>query len=148
MGQYFPSTLRLFISYLILTRYKAKGKVATDKFGTLDTVEFFNVAQDDALAWPRAVHRTYPSTANARMEDTIIPFTRKSMNVNDTLLAIFERRLGLPEGTFAELHLTSVPSGSEARCIKTPPNQDKAGIGAHTDFGTLVRAHAPYVKRL
>ncbi len=80
------------------------------------------------------------------MDDTITPFTRKSMDVNYTILAIFERRLGLPEGSFAELHVTSVPSGSEARCIKTPPNQDKAGIGAHTDFGTLVCPHAPYVK--
>lgn len=121
--------------------------MATDKLGTLDTVEFFNVAQDDALSWPQITHRTYPATANARMQDTLIPFTQKSMAVNNTFLTIFERRLGLPEGTFAALHLTSVPSGSEARCIRTPPNQDKAGIGAHTDFGTLVIRHPFYVMK-
>lgn len=73
------------------------------------------------------------------MENTIIPFVRKSMEVNNTILAIFEQKLGLPEGELAKCHLTDKLCGSEARCIKNPPNQTTAGIGAHTDFGTLVR---------
>lgn len=72
------------------------------------------------------------------MVDALIPFVRKSMDVNNTMLDIFEQRLGLPHGTLAALHNTDEPSGSEARVIKTPPNQNSAGIGAHTDFGTLV----------
>lgn len=119
-------------------RYKARGTIATDLNGTRDTVEFLNIAQDDALAWPRAYHRTYPSTVNAHMDDTIVPFVRKSMAVNNTMLDIFERQLGLPKGSLAELHATDTASGSEARVVKTPPNQSSAGIGAHTDFGTLV----------
>lgn len=76
------------------------------------------------------------------MEDAIIPFVRKSMEVNNTILAVFEARLGLPEGKFAKLHSTEEPSGSEARCIKTPPDQETTGVGAHTDFGTIVRKHS------
>ncbi|KAI0936919.1 hypothetical protein AcW1_001031 [Taiwanofungus camphoratus] len=121
--------------------YKARGTIQTDVHGTRDNVEFLNIAQDDALSWPRPVHRTYPSTVDARMEDAIIPFVRKSMEVNNTILAVFEARLGLPEGKFAKLHSTEEPSGSEARCIKTPPDQETTGVGAHTDFGTISFVH-------
>lgn len=122
-----------------IDRYKARGTIATDLNGTRDTVEFLNIAQDDALSWPRPTYRTYPSTVNARMDRVVGPFVRKSMAVNNTLLDIFERRLGLPRGAIAKLHATDELSGSEARVVKTPPNQASAGIGAHTDFGTLVR---------
>lgn len=109
-------------------------------------MEFINVAQDDALAYPGFVHRTYPSTVNARMESTIIPFVKKSIAVNETVLSIFNAKLGLPEGTLAKFHRTDEPSGSEARCIKNPPKPEqpeqlqdpKAALGSHTDFGSLV----------
>ncbi|OJT09574.1 UPF0676 protein [Trametes pubescens] len=121
--------------------YKARGTIATDLNGTRDTVEFLNIAQDDALSWPRPTYRTYPSTVNARMDRVVGPFVRKSMAVNNTILDIFERRLGLPKGAIARLHATDELSGSEARVVKTPPNQASAGIGAHTDFGTLTFLH-------
>jgi len=121
--------------------YKARGTIATDVNGTRDNVEFLNISQDDALSWPHPTHRTYPATVNARMDDTIVPFVRKSMEVNNTLLGIFERQLGLPEGAILNLHSTEETCGSEARCIKTPPNQTSTGVGAHTDFGTLTFLH-------
>lgn len=126
-------------------RYKAAGANATDEKGNLDTVEFINVSKDDALAWPSTVHRTYPSTVNARMENTIKPFVQKSLEVNNTLLAIFNDMLGLPKGTLLKVHAREENSGSEARCIKNPPPTDpaaetKAALGAHTDFGSLVRS--------
>ena len=72
------------------------------------------------------------------MTDTVIPFVRKSIEVNMTMLAIFEHQLGLSQGELLRLHSLDGPCGGEARCIKTPPNQSTAGVGAHTDFGTLV----------
>lgn len=77
------------------------------------------------------------------MENTITPFVRKSLEVNNTLLDIFNERLGLPEGALRARHSQEEFSGSEARCIKNPPkpdgiSEDKAAIGAHTDFGSLV----------
>lgn len=128
---------------LLRTSYKAAGANATDETGALDTVEFINVAKDDALAWPGRVHREYPSTVNARMESTIKPFVQKSLEVNYVLLDVLSDRLGLPKGTLAKRHPLEEPSGSEARCIKNPPKPDgisetQAAIGAHTDFGSLV----------
>ena len=119
-------------------RYKARGTIATDKNGTVDNVEFLNIAQDDALAWPHVAHRSYPSTVNERMNDTIVPFVKKSVAINQTFLKFFESRLQLPEGQLLRLHDEREYNGGEARCIRTPPRQTSTGVGAHTDFGSLV----------
>ena len=122
--------------------YKAAGANAVDETGALDPVEFINVAMNDALAWPGKVHREYPSTVNARMESTIQPFVRKSVAINMTVMAIFNEKLGLPEGALEARHKLDGLAFSEARCIKNPPSVGKAAdrqaIGAHTDFGSLV----------
>jgi len=115
----------------------------------LDTVEFINVSKDDALAYPQVVHRTYPSTVNSRMEDTIAPFVRKALEVNYVVLNIFNEKLGLPQGTLERLHSIGAHSGSEARCIRNPPPQikeaaERPALGAHTDFGSLV-GYSKYV---
>ncbi|KAG0694045.1 hypothetical protein DFH29DRAFT_815763 [Suillus ampliporus] len=127
--------------------YKKAGANAIDATGkSLDTVEFINVSKDDALAYPRIVHRTYPSTVNARMENTIAPFVRKGLEVTYVVLNIFNDKLGLPEGTLERLHDMEEHSGSETRCIRNPPTQvkeamERAAIGAHTDFGSLSFLH-------
>lgn len=126
--------------------YKALGATATDETGAPDCVEFFNVSKDDALAWPGYVHRTYPEVANARMESTITPFVKKSIDVNLTLIDVFNARLGLPEGVLRSVHNTDEPSGCETRCTRSPPrpagfSEEKAALGAHTDFGSLSFLH-------
>ncbi|KAK0207260.1 hypothetical protein IW262DRAFT_1324452 [Armillaria fumosa] len=123
--------------------YKAAGSSAVDASGQQDTMEFINVSKDDALAYPSVVHRTYPSTVNARMESTITPFVAKSVEVNDTILEIFNDKLGLPKGTLTKLHSKDEYSGSEARTTKNPPGYapDRMAIGAHTDFGSLSFLH-------
>ncbi|TFK32120.1 hypothetical protein BDQ12DRAFT_639162 [Crucibulum laeve] len=124
--------------------YKAAGANAVDATGELDTIEFINVAKDDAIAWPKHARRTYPSTVNARMESTISPFVRKSLDVNNTILEIFNDRLELPKGALSERHSLEEFSGSEARITKNPPKQPgdtKQAIGSHTDFGSLSFLH-------
>ncbi|KAI0269391.1 Clavaminate synthase-like protein [Gloeopeniophorella convolvens] len=126
--------------------YKFAGANATDASGALDSVEFINVSKDDALAWPGMVHRKYPPTVENHMDSAVRPFVRKSMEVNDTLMAILNDRLGLPPGALTQRHTPEEPSGSEARCIKKTPashpeSPDKAAIGAHTDFGSLSFLH-------
>ena len=124
--------------------YKAAGANAVDEFGNPDTPEFLNIAQDDALAWPGIVHRTYPRTVNARMENTIVPFVKKSKAVNVVLLKILEKKCGLPEGAFLKKHADDEPSASEVRCTVSPPckDKDRTAMGAHTDFGSVVRRTA------
>ncbi|KAI0953973.1 hypothetical protein AcW1_006719 [Taiwanofungus camphoratus] len=126
--------------------YKAAGVNAVDEKGNLDSTEFINVSKDDALAWPEHIHRTYPETVNARMESTIRPFVRRSLDINNTLLAVLNAKLGLPEGTLAELHKAEQRSGCVARVIRTPPqlsafSEEKALLSAHTDFGSLSFLH-------
>lgn len=72
------------------------------------------------------------------MEDIIVPFVRKSVQINLTFLKFFESRLQLPEGALLKLHDERDLNGGEARCIRTPPRQTSTGVGAHTDFGSLV----------
>ncbi|KAI0036433.1 Clavaminate synthase-like protein [Vararia minispora EC-137] len=125
--------------------YKFAEANAVDEHGTPENVEYINISREDALAWPDVVHRTYPETVVARMENTIIPFVRQSMEVNGTLIDVLNDKLGLPEGTLAGKHAPDMHSGSEARTIKSPKNQNvsdsKVLLGAHTDFGSLTFLH-------
>ncbi|KAH9065124.1 Clavaminate synthase-like protein [Lactarius deliciosus] len=126
--------------------YKFAGAIATDATGALDSAEFINVSQDDALAFPTVVHRRYPCVVEERMDSAVRPFVRKSMEVNQTLIDVLNDRLGLPPGCLSKLHGPEEHSGSEASCIKktatsTPEPPDRAVIGAHTDFGSLSFLH-------
>ncbi|KAF5343657.1 hypothetical protein D9758_014697 [Tetrapyrgos nigripes] len=126
--------------------YKAAGAHAVNADGTPDTVEFLNIAKDDVLSYPKPSRRTYPHTVNARMNSSIIPFVRKSVEINDTILRVFNDKLGLPEGRLDLLHTASGEfSGSETRVIKSPAQAgrppDRMAIGAHTDFGSLSFLH-------
>ncbi|KAJ3497907.1 hypothetical protein NLJ89_g10288 [Agrocybe chaxingu] len=123
--------------------YKAAGVNAVDASGEPDTVEFLNIAKDDALAWPKQARRAYPRTANARMESTVGPFVRKSLEINNCLLDIFNEKLGLPPGALMERHKMEELSGSETRITRNAPttNTTKQAIGSHTDFGSLSFLH-------
>lgn len=89
------------------------------------------------------------------MDDVLEPFVNKSLDVTRTILQVFEKKLGLPEGSLLRRHIISDHSGSEARCIKSPGKPrpsytsdgkiieapDKLALGAHTDFGSLTFLH-------
>ncbi len=89
------------------------------------------------------------------MDDVLEPFVNKSLDVTRTILRVFEKKLGLPEGSLLRRHTISDHSGSEARCIKSPGKPrpsytsdgkiieapDKLALGAHTDFGSLTFLH-------
>jgi len=109
-----------------------------DATGELDTVEFINIAKDDVLMDPS---RKYLGPIEREMTTIVKPFVQKSLEITQTILGIFNDRLGLPKGTLVDLHSLHERSGSEARLIKNPPmphNTHKRAIGAHTDFGSLV----------
>jgi hypothetical protein len=74
------------------------------------------------------------------MAPTIVPFVRKSLEVNNTILEIFNDKLDLPAGSLLNRHLMEEFSGSEARITKNGPttNTTRVAIGSHTDFGSLV----------
>ncbi|KAK0185350.1 hypothetical protein F5146DRAFT_1167073 [Armillaria mellea] len=117
--------------------YKAAGSSVVDASGEQDTTEMMH------SAYPNVVHRTYPSTVNDRMGSTIAPFVTKSVRVNNTIIEIFNDKLGLPKGTLTKLHPNDEYSGSEARLTKSPPGYtpNRMAIGPHTDFGSLSFLH-------
>ncbi|KAI5118664.1 hypothetical protein M0805_001037 [Coniferiporia weirii] len=130
--------------------YKAVGTTVTDQYDTPDTVEYITVAMDDVLAYPKVALRTYPSTVNARMESTIKPFVLKSLEINNTIISIFEKKLGLPAGALLSRHSSDEPSDSEARCIKSTQRsesgtseaiKERVTHGAHMDYGSLSFLH-------
>ncbi|KLO18729.1 Clavaminate synthase-like protein [Schizopora paradoxa] len=135
--------------------YKAAGLNVTDDKGTPDTAEFLNVAKDDILSYPTITHRSYPDAVQRRMDDVLKPFVDKSLDVTCTVLRVFEKKLGLQEGSLLRRHAIGDPSGSEARCIRNPGKTrptiisegkvieapDKLALGAHTDFGSLSFLH-------
>lgn len=124
--------------------YKAAGADATDEHGSPDTVEFINISRDDALAFPDVVHRTYPSTVKAYMSSTITPFVKASMEITRLLIDCLGRQMGLPKGALDDIHSQNEYSGCQTRITRNPPvgergvTKDKVGLGAHTDFGSLV----------
>jgi isopenicillin N synthase-like dioxygenase len=131
--------------------YKRAGGANVDAKGNLDTVEFMNIAKDDALAYPEPRQRTYPEAVNRNMH-TITEFVDKSDKVLKQLIAVLEPRVGVKPGTLQKLHANGPPhlSGSEARLIYKPftgapgalkegtgeDGKPAAAIGSHTDFGS------------
>lgn len=124
--------------------YKNTGANVVDEFGNVDTIELVNISQADALAWPETVYKKYPRTVNASMESTVRPFMERSGMINTTVLKIFERRLGLPEGELLKKHSGGGFSSNEARVNRCPPcapgDDKRVAFGSHTDFGSLASA--------
>ncbi|KAF5381136.1 hypothetical protein D9757_009413 [Collybiopsis confluens] len=119
--------------------YKAVGHYITDAQGTPDPVEGLDIAKDDALAYPKVARRSYADRVNEHMEPTIAPFVEKCIELSNTMLDIFNDKLGLPAGTLAKFHQRNDHSSSETRTIRAPANlpQGKLAVGGHTDFGTI-----------
>jgi len=98
------------------------------------------------LAFPEVVQATYPAPAIAAMPTVLRPFIRKSLEVNNTIIRIFNNRLGLPEGTLERLHSDEELSFSAANVIRMQPMSeqavaDKPMLVAHTDYGSLTILH-------
>jgi hypothetical protein len=64
--------------------------------------------------------------------------------VIDTILKALGAKLGLRPGTLESFHRVSEISGDQIRFIKAQPyhqdmDEQRASLGAHTDFGSVVR---------
>ena len=63
---------------------------------------------------------------------------RKSLEVNNTVLEIFNVKLGMSAGSLLKRHLMEEFSWSEAQITNNngpTTNTTKVAIGSHTDFG-------------
>lgn len=115
------------------------GATVTDKAGTKDTAEFFNVSKNDMIVadedmryeWPRPVHeakplfRRYVQTAHA---------------VGMTILGTLAEKLGVEASAITGQHRIEELAGDHVRITRGPPRktEDMPEIQtpSHTDFGT------------
>ena len=111
-------------------------------------IEFISIAKDDILAFPEIVHMKYPAPVENHMASTLKPFLHKALDVNNTIMSVFERKLGLASGSLLKLHTLENQSGSEARVLKTPAkltssdaDSPRIALIAHTDVGSLSFLH-------
>ncbi|PPQ76259.1 hypothetical protein CVT26_009848 [Gymnopilus dilepis] len=127
--------------------YKPPGANLTDASGAVDTVEWWNIAKDDILAYPDIAHRSYAPVVNQNM-DKLKSFVSGSEAVARTLLGVLNDRLELPKGFLDKCHLTQERSTCEMTIIRNPGSakprpltESQLAIGAHTDFGSLSLLH-------
>jgi isopenicillin N synthase-like dioxygenase len=99
--------------------------------------------QDDILAYPKVAHRTNPDVINEKMPD-LKRIAESSHAVIRTVLGALGSKLGLAPGTLENMHRIQEFSGDQFRFIRAPPrlkdmDEKQASLGAHTDFGSVVR---------
>jgi isopenicillin N synthase-like dioxygenase len=120
--------------------YKYVGATVTDRSGTKDTAEFFNVAKDDAVA-PDAAARRHPWPAPIEERaDLFRGYVETAHGVGMMLLDILARRLGVDPAEFTGKHRIGERAGDHVRITRGPPrkNEEMPEIQtpSHTDFGT------------
>lgn len=119
--------------------YKSVGAMVTDKNGTPDTVEFWNISKDEILVRNGT---KYPKVI-LDATDMVQMFMIKSHEIVLVILEILSINLGLDALALSNLHRLMQSSGDQLRLTKSTMhpthsrNSPDVSLGAHTDFGSL-----------
>ncbi|KAI0892065.1 putative oxidoreductase [Annulohypoxylon nitens] len=120
--------------------YKFAGATKTDKSGTPDTAEFFNVGKNDMIAPDDRMTRPWPS-AILDAKPLFDAYMKSAHSVGMTVLAIIADKLGIDFSEFANRHRIGEPSGDHVRITRGPPRateeMPEIQTPSHTDFGTI-----------
>ncbi|MCJ1249981.1 hypothetical protein MMC30_007207 [Trapelia coarctata] len=147
--------------------YKGYGQAITDKAGTRDRNEFYNVPSPSPFSLPSLPNHPYHLTLNlttplrqqiskndilalsapppapsllTHTRPLFATFIPPAHTILSLLLTHLNTHLHLPPSTLPSLHRLRAPSGDQVRLLKAPA-QDKGtegpALGAHTDFGSL-----------
>lgn len=120
--------------------YKYVGATVTDRSGTKDTAEFFNVAKDDAVAADAAQQRRAWPEPIAQNRPLFRAYAEAAHGVGMLLLGILARRLGVDPAELTGRHRLEEPAGDHVRITRGPPRkteeQPEIQTPSHTDFGT------------
>ncbi|KAL7629865.1 hypothetical protein AAE478_001388 [Parahypoxylon ruwenzoriense] len=120
--------------------YKYAGSTVTDRLGTPDTAEFFNVAKNDMIVpdqqmgnpWPRQILDAKPLFSS---------YVRSAHAVGVTILTSLARRLGVDPAEITGRHRIGEPSGDHVRITRGPARgteeMPEIQTPSHTDFGTI-----------
>lgn len=119
--------------------YKNVGATVTDKTGTKDTAEFFNVGKNDMIVpdgemkhrWPTPVRDSKPLFRD---------YIKTAHSIGMLLLGILAERLGVEAAAITSKHRIEEPAGDHVRITRGPPRETEdmpeIQTPSHTDFGT------------
>ncbi|KAI2468475.1 putative oxidoreductase [Annulohypoxylon bovei var. microspora] len=120
--------------------YKFAGATVTDKSGTPDTAEFFNVGKNDMIVPDNRMLRPWPS-AIMDAKPLFDAYVKSAHSVGMTVLAIIADKLGVDLAEFTNRHRIEEPSGDHVRITRGPPRETEEmpeiQTPSHTDFGTI-----------
>ena len=123
--------------------YKRVGATVTDKSGTKDTAEFFNIAKNDltlppsqsskmSRQWPPLIMDHQPLLNN---------YMRTAHSTGMRILSILTSRLGVDPEDITSRHRLEERSGDLVRLTRGPPRASpempEIQTPSHTDFGTI-----------
>jgi len=119
--------------------YKPAGSMFTDRKGTPDTMEFWNMSKDEVLVR----NGTKFPDAILDAKDVVKNYMAKSHEIVLVILEILSLKLGLSAQALPNLHRLMQDSGDQLRLTKATmyptENQDSSDVsfGAHTDYGSI-----------
>lgn len=119
--------------------YKSTGSMFTDKKGTPDRMEFWNISKDEMVVHKKANFPHVILDAKNALRD----YMTKSHKIALAILEILSENLGLDSQTLPNLHRFMQPSGDQLRLTKSVMNpmqteiHPDVSLGAHTDFGSI-----------
>jgi isopenicillin N synthase-like dioxygenase len=119
--------------------YKAVGVTVTDKKGTRDTAEFFNVAKNDMIVPDENMSRAWPAPILAQKK-LFTDYVRSAHGIGMLIMECLASKLGLDPAEFERRHRLERASGDHVRITRGPPRESEEmpeiQTPSHTDFGT------------
>lgn len=119
--------------------YKPAGSMFTDRKGTPDTMEFWNISKDEMVVQNGT---NFPNVI-LDGKDIVRNYMTKSHEIVLVILEILSVNLGLSAQTLPDLHRLMQPSGDQLRFTKATmhpmqkQNIPDVSFGAHTDYGSI-----------
>ncbi|KAK9423866.1 hypothetical protein SUNI508_03882 [Seiridium unicorne] len=120
--------------------YKYVGATVTDKAGTKDTAEFFNVAKNDMIVPDEKMKHEWPAPV-LEAKPLFRSYISTAHSIGMLLLGILAQKLGVDAAAITSQHRIEEPAGDHVRITRGPPRktEDMPEIQtpSHTDFGTI-----------
>ena len=123
--------------------YKRVGASITDKSGTKDTAEFFNIAKNDLTLPPSQsakMSRQWPPLI-MQHQPLLNTYMRTAHSTGLLILSLLATRLGITPSDITSRHRLEEKSGDLVRLTRGPPRANpempEIQTPSHTDFGSI-----------
>lgn len=111
----------------------------TDKSGTKDTAEFFNVGKDDMTRPEDQMSRSWPELIISN-KTLFASYCQAAHNIGLSIMFVLADRLGIDREEIASRHRFGSLAGDHVRMTRGPPRKTadmpEIQTPSHTDFGS------------